>query len=456
MKKALVLIIAILCLCGTHASAFQFNKNDKIVFIGNSITHGGSYHAILRTFLATRYQKNIRILNKGIAGDVVTGVLNRFDKDILSDKPTVAFVMLGMNDVKRTLYSEKPTDYDINAQKEAYALYKEKTEELIGKLIDNNIRIILLTPTMFEESPVLKRENYIGVNSALGKCADFIQTMGNKYDLVVVNFHSIMNSLNQQEQARDSTFTIVGQDRVHPGDLGHFVMGYQLIKTIQKQDTLVAELSIDAKRRKATKAVNCNARKIRTKNGNLSFDLLENSLPFPLSEFDKKGQQFVPFSDELNQEILSITSLQPRKYNVFIDTTEIGTFDSNTLENGLRLDEISQTPQYMQAIKVNHLSNEIKNLQAQIRNLRYVEYHRFKIDVSSFSIEKLMALAEQKIVELENSNFPYKDYFVLTLNNYIKNIGNEIQTKHLIENMRTEMFKLSKPVSHHYRLELIN
>ena len=49
--------------------AFQFEKNDKIVFIGNSITHGGSFHNVLRTFLATRYQKDLTIFNKGI-GDL--------------------------------------------------------------------------------------------------------------------------------------------------------------------------------------------------------------------------------------------------------------------------------------------------------------------------------------------------------------------------------------------------
>jgi len=456
MKKNLYFGIAFLFLLGTHTFAFEFKKNDKVVFIGNSITHGGTYHAVLRTFLATRYQKDITILNKGISGETASNILNRLDKDVLSEKPTVAFIKVGMNDVQRWLYSERPTESQIEAQKNALDLYKKKTEELIKKLLYYKIEVILITPTIYEESPLLKSKNEKGVNRALGVFADYIKAMGNQYKLEVVDFYSILNAIDQKVQAKDPTFTIVGPDRIHPGNTGHFVMGYQLIKAIQKQDTIVSELCINVAKKKSINAINCKSSNIEEKDGNLEFDLFENSLPMPLSDFDEKGQTLVPFSDDLNKEILQVEKLQKSKYKLFIDNEELGQFSSNELEKGIRLDKIFKTPQYKQAIKVNKISNEIKWYQGQIRDLRYVEYAQFKVDVSALSIDERKALAQNKLSESKDSKLSYQDYVNKMLNGYIDNIGNEKDINLKIDAATARMFETSKPVSHHYQLQQID
>ncbi len=67
----------------------KINKNT-IVFLGNSITSVGKWQELVPSKI---------VINKGISGDLTTGVLARME-DCLSAKPEKIFVMIGINDLK--------------------------------------------------------------------------------------------------------------------------------------------------------------------------------------------------------------------------------------------------------------------------------------------------------------------------------------------------------------------
>ncbi len=64
-------------------------KTGEIVFLGNSITEGGDWKSL--TDLSNT-------LNRGIGGDVTFGILNRLD-EITTRKPSVIFLLIGINDI---------------------------------------------------------------------------------------------------------------------------------------------------------------------------------------------------------------------------------------------------------------------------------------------------------------------------------------------------------------------
>lgn len=74
----------------TQFRLLPYTQND-IIFLGNSITDGGEW---------TEMFENNHVLNRGISGDVTTGVLNRLD-DIVSRKPAKVFLLIGINDLAR-------------------------------------------------------------------------------------------------------------------------------------------------------------------------------------------------------------------------------------------------------------------------------------------------------------------------------------------------------------------
>ncbi|MBS6268281.1 MAG: sialate O-acetylesterase [Tannerella sp.] len=65
--------------------------SKDIVFLGNSITNGCEWHELL---------KNKNIKNRGISGDVISGINDRID-EILKGKPSKIFLMAGINDISK-------------------------------------------------------------------------------------------------------------------------------------------------------------------------------------------------------------------------------------------------------------------------------------------------------------------------------------------------------------------
>lgn len=71
----------------------------KIVCIGDSLTHGYKIEDKIKwTTLLQEYLK-IKVENKGIIGDTTSGMISRFGRDVLDEKPTHVIIMGGVNDL---------------------------------------------------------------------------------------------------------------------------------------------------------------------------------------------------------------------------------------------------------------------------------------------------------------------------------------------------------------------
>ncbi len=76
-----------------RASLFEILPTSKedIIFLGNSITNGGEWVELLN---------DQRVKNRGISGDVCTGILDRLDP-IVAGEPSKIFLLIGINDLGR-------------------------------------------------------------------------------------------------------------------------------------------------------------------------------------------------------------------------------------------------------------------------------------------------------------------------------------------------------------------
>jgi lysophospholipase L1-like esterase len=104
------------------ASKIQLSTNDVILFQGDSITDWGRDHKLTipnnTGSLGTGYtlitagellmkypQKNLQIYNKGVSGNKVYQLAERWDTDCIALKPTVVSIHIGVNDFWHTLSS---------------------------------------------------------------------------------------------------------------------------------------------------------------------------------------------------------------------------------------------------------------------------------------------------------------------------------------------------------------
>lgn len=72
------------------------DSND-IVFLGNSITDGGEWAELIGS---------PDVKNRGISGDVVSGVIERLDA-VVGGRPAKIFMLIGVNDVSHDLTAEQ-------------------------------------------------------------------------------------------------------------------------------------------------------------------------------------------------------------------------------------------------------------------------------------------------------------------------------------------------------------
>ena len=109
----------------------RFEEGERVVFVGNSITHGGHYHSFIWLYYMTRFpDKPITIMNAGIGGESAWDMKDRLDYDVFNRKPTYVTLTFGMNDTGYDIYmkddaKEVQAGYECGIQIEKYNDIKE-------------------------------------------------------------------------------------------------------------------------------------------------------------------------------------------------------------------------------------------------------------------------------------------------------------------------------------------
>ncbi len=445
--KFRLLIVCLFINAVVFAQSSLFHKGDRVCFVGNSITSNGEFYHNILLYYVTRFpDQPVTFFNCGISGDVCSGVLKRMDEDILVHNPTHAVIKLGMNDVNRSLYTlYSSTNADTLAKREeAISKYKVKLDNIINIFLSRGIKVILQKPTDYDQTGALKAVNNYGVNDALKRCADYIQTLADKYKVPVVDYWTILHDINIQLQKKDSTATIIGPDRVHPGSAGHLVMAYQFLKTT-KAPQIVSEIVLDKDAKSSNKSSkNCTIYDYVNGKDGFSCKVKENALPFPSSEGQKLGFDLVPFTNDLSVEKLVLKKAKGSK-QLRIDTTVIGTFTSEELTKGINLSVYPNTPQYKQSIAVKDALNKMWKVVSDLRTIEYVEFKFL-----SYYKGNQDNMAEVKdyldnLFKIKLSNTPY---YKTQFDRYYIVKANQKQLLQDFDTFKEDAYKVAQPIEH--------
>ena len=329
----------------------QFQNGDRVCLIGDSITHGGQYHVQILIYYLTRFpDRKFEVYNCGSSGDFAGGVLKRYDWDIKPHNPTISTIMLGMNDVGRDNYGKDKTGQNVENQRkwnlEGYVKNMTKLSEM---LTTDKSKIIYLTPSIYDQTGNQSSKNFFGVNDALGTCAQECKKLSEKFNGGLVDFYGLMSKINEEQQKKNPAFTIVGGDRVHPAMEGHTVMAYAFLKA-QKCPALVSDMAVDFAKSAVVKQENCQITDLKIENGVVTFTCKENALPFPMqADLTKKIEALVPFTDDLNREMLTVSGLPEGTYKLLIDGQEVQEATAEDFGKGINLATNQKTPQMKQA-----------------------------------------------------------------------------------------------------------
>jgi len=164
----------------------------KIVCIGDSLTYG---YRLRRSQVWTRLiedKYSVKVLNKGINGDSTGGMLARFYRDVVENKPSNVFIMGGAND----LIMEVP----LNVIKSNISTMVHQAR---GNLITPIIGTQLLTEPEMASEEWSNITDFNRVNRELLELREWIIEFSNNFDVKIVDFcgelHKRINEDNKYE-----------------------------------------------------------------------------------------------------------------------------------------------------------------------------------------------------------------------------------------------------------------
>jgi len=224
------------------ALAAGLPKEQRVVFLGDSITQGGTYIEIIEAALIAQHpDSKIEIIPLGLSSETVSGLSEeghaggkfarpdlheRLDRALEKAKPQLVFACYGMND---GIY------FPLGAQRTK--AFQDGMKKLHAKVIASGARIIHLTPPVFDPLPNKARllpagldaypQAYVGYNEVLDFYSDWLLSM-RKEGWEVLDIHGPFNAALAEKRNTDPQFTY-SRDGVHPGAEGHLIMAQAVL-----------------------------------------------------------------------------------------------------------------------------------------------------------------------------------------------------------------------------------
>lgn len=207
--------------------AMKQDKPLRVIFFGDSITQAGvgpkGYITLMTETLKTNNQSNkYELMGAGIGGNKVYDLYLRIEDDVLSKKPDVVFVYIGINDVWHKSSSGTGTDPD---------KYVKFYEAIIKKLKAQNIRIILCTPTVIGE----KNDNSNMQDGDLNQYAKIIRDIASKNNLRLCDLRKFFQDYLAQNNPENKEKDILTSDRVHLNDTGNKFLADKMMEALLKK-----------------------------------------------------------------------------------------------------------------------------------------------------------------------------------------------------------------------------
>jgi lysophospholipase L1-like esterase len=361
MRLAALLALALYA----RGADFYLHPNDVVVFYGDSITDQRLYTTYVETFVVTRYPKlPVRFVHSGWGGDRVTGggggpIDDRLKRDVLTYKPTVMTIMLGMNDARYKGFDD-----------EIFRAFTDGYEHIIKSMKDAipKLRITVIDPSPYDDvtrTPLFEG----GYNAVLLKYGEYLRTLAKRDNLDFADLNTrLVQALDRANAADPANAQKIVPDRVHPHRSGHLLMAASLLEA-WGFTPIVTRVEIDAGSAQVKEqSFNTTVSELEFKDS-IRWTQKDESLPMPVPMNDPLMALAVKSSDffeKFNQETLRVTGLNASTYLLKINGRIIGSFTRENLAAGVNLAEFD-TPMMQQAAQVHDLT--IKR--ADIHNIRW-------------------------------------------------------------------------------------
>ena len=239
MKKIYLLLTFILITSCTNST--------KVVFLGDSITEAGIYdkevgvpsgdtlifpkYTGFITLLKKDIEDDIELIGKGVSGNKVSNLLERYKKDVLSLNPDIVFIYIGINDVWHKYSFGTGTDI---------IFYENGLRKIITDLKNKGARVILCTPTVIGENKgeftlvneFKDIETMEIMNGDLDAYSDVIRKLSSELNTDLLDLREIFMNYISENNPNNESSGITTYDGVHLNDLGNKLIADEMLRFI--------------------------------------------------------------------------------------------------------------------------------------------------------------------------------------------------------------------------------
>jgi len=193
------------------ASAYQ-QKNKKVVFFGDSITHAGGqpggYIIRMGDSLKQKGISNYELKAAGVGWDKVYDLYLRIEDDVLNQHPDIVVIFEGVNDVGHKSSLHTGTDIE---------KYERFYRAIIKKLQQQNIQPVLCTMAVIGE----KKNNENSDDKELDAYADVIRKIAKELNLPLVDMRTAFKNYYIHNNPDNLDKNILTRDGIHLNDKGN-------------------------------------------------------------------------------------------------------------------------------------------------------------------------------------------------------------------------------------------
>lgn len=206
--------------------AMRQDKPLRVIFFGDSITQAGvgptGYITKMTEMLkATGQDSQYELMGAGIGGNKVYDLYLRLEDDVLSKKPDVVFIYVGINDVWHKASSGTGTDPD---------KYVKFYEALIKKMKAQNIRVIVCTPTVIGE----RNDNSNAQDGDLNQYSKLIRDIATRNNLELCDLRKYFEDYLVKNNPENKEKGVLTSDRVHLTEEGNKFLADRMMEALVK------------------------------------------------------------------------------------------------------------------------------------------------------------------------------------------------------------------------------
>jgi len=207
-------------LAAGDAPKVELKGGERIVFLGDSITQAGvgpnGYVTLVKNRLAQlKIDPAIEVIGAGISGHKVPNLQARLEKDVLSKKPSIVFIYIGINDVWHS-ESGKGTSKDA---------YEKGLKDLIARIREAGGKVVLCTASVIGE----KHDGTNKLDKMLDEYCDISRAVAAETKVQLLDLREAFLDHLQAHNKDNKEAGILTSDRVHLNNAGNLFVANQVL-----------------------------------------------------------------------------------------------------------------------------------------------------------------------------------------------------------------------------------